>query len=126
MGEPYVPMTGAQRIAAERERQIFEEGYEPAHDKNHEDDALARAGAVYATPDDYRAQVKDLLWPISWPYKPTPDDPIRELEKAGALIAAEIDRLIAASDKGAARRREFERRYFRRLPGTETEETVPE
>jgi hypothetical protein len=33
-------------------------------------------------------------WPFdrSW-YKPTPENRIRELEKAGALIAAEIDRL---------------------------------
>jgi hypothetical protein len=35
---------------------------------------------------------------VAWPWdkgwwKPTPDNRIRELEKAGALIAAEIDRL---------------------------------
>lgn len=40
---------------------------------------------------------KLLVWKI-WPWdkswwKPTPDDRIRELIKAGALIAAEIDRL---------------------------------
>lgn len=35
-----------------------------------------------------------MMWPFSqeW-WKPTPDDRIRELAKAGALIAAEIDRL---------------------------------
>ena len=31
-------------------------------------------------------------WDESW-FKPTPDDRIRELVKAGALILAEIDRL---------------------------------
>lgn len=38
--------------------------------------------------------------PAEWPWdemlwKPTPDDRIRELAKAGALIATEIDRLLA-------------------------------
>ena len=35
-------------------------------------------------------------WNVVW-WKPTPDDRIRELAKAGALIAAEIDRLIYIS-----------------------------
>lgn len=33
------------------------------------------------------------LWPQDWSFKPTRDDRIRELVKAGALVAAEIDRL---------------------------------
>ena len=34
------------------------------------------------------------LWDDTW-WKPTPDNRIKELIKAGALIAAEIDRLLA-------------------------------
>jgi hypothetical protein len=39
--------------------------------------------------------IKDFVWPFTehW-WKPTPNNRIRELEKAGALIAAEIDRLL--------------------------------
>jgi hypothetical protein len=42
-----------------------------------------------------------------WPWaerfwKPTPDDRVRELVKAGALIAAEIDRLTAKGSQGTA------------------------
>ena len=42
--------------------------------------------------------------PTLWPWalsqwKPTPDDRIRELTKAGALIAAEIDRLTELEEK---------------------------
>jgi hypothetical protein len=40
------------------------------------------------------------LWPFfTRPWKPTPDNRIRELEKAGALIAAEIDRLQRMEEK---------------------------
>jgi hypothetical protein len=40
------------------------------------------------------------FWPWSkhW-WKPTPNDRVRELVKAGALIAAEIDRLQAKSEE---------------------------
>ena len=36
-------------------------------------------------------------WNLIW-WKPTPNDRIRELVKAGALIAAEIDRLQAGGN----------------------------
>ena len=102
-------MSGAELIAAERQRQIDVEGWTPEHDDSHADDgALAKAAAVYATPADHRAttyhveQGESYTLPTLWPwarvyYKPTPDDRVRELVKAGALIAAEIDRLQRAS-----------------------------
>jgi hypothetical protein len=90
-------LTGADLIAAERLRQITVEGWTPEHDAEHADDHLARAAAAYATPARLR---EPLGWriPVLWPWaarfwKPTPDDRVRELVKAGALIAAEIDRL---------------------------------
>lgn len=92
-------------IAVERLRQIEIEGYTPRDDQVKYGQPgmggfLALAGACYALPKDYRTlRLNDspVLWP--WPnefWKPTPDDRVRELVKAGALITAEIDRLLAA------------------------------
>ena len=103
-------MNGAKRIAAERKRQIKEEGWSEYHDDvtwTHGE--LARAAACYALPGYIRKKVTgDMrikvglfdIWP--WPagcWKPTPDNRIRELEKAGALIAAEIDRLLRLDEE---------------------------
>lgn len=102
--------TGAERIAAERQRQIEQEGWSPEHDLTHTRGELGYAAAEYAV-----AAVRAALgWgaadlarvPIHWPWdgrwwKPS-DDPIRNLEKAGALIAAEIDRLIRARERADA------------------------
>lgn len=93
---------GADLIKAERRRQIQEEGWTPEHDDEHVHVELPSAAACYI--DAARAQAVGLhlanpssLWPwdASW-WKPS-DDPIRNLVKAGALIAAEIDRLHRAS-----------------------------
>lgn len=96
--------TGAELIAAERERQVSEEDWTPEHDDQHDVGELATAAACYAEerwPDGERI-------PSNWPFedeawKPAPDQAetheprIRELTKAGALIAAEIDRLQRAA-----------------------------
>lgn len=89
--------TGIELITTERDRQVAEEGWTPEHDEQHSEDDLAVAGAMYALPSKFRRllpNVIDLLWPWAkeW-WKPTPNDRVRELVKAGALIAAEIDRL---------------------------------
>lgn len=102
-------MNGIKLIAAERQRQIEQEGWTPEHDAEHGEGELAEAAACYAMPERARqipvegetdldtgnaTGVSELLWPwdkTSW--KPTPSNRIRELVKAGALIAAEIDRL---------------------------------
>jgi len=86
-------MTGIELIAKERERQITEEGWTPEHDDCfHRKGELAQAGAVYALPPKYRFYAQAWPWDLRY-YKPVPQDRIRELVKAGALIAAEIDRL---------------------------------
>ncbi len=94
-------------VAAERKRQIDKEGWEPSHDDGHTNGALARAAGCYAVPPDMRARlvkgtmgdVIDWMWPFDeeW-WKPSPDDRIRELVKAGALIVAEIERLQRLQD----------------------------
>ncbi len=98
--------TGIERIADERKRQIEEEDWTAEHDKQHSEGELADAAACYAmTPakrEMYQSyDVKVKKWIPRWfPFmgawwKPTAENRIRELEKAGALCAAEIDRLQA-------------------------------
>lgn len=100
--------TGIELIAEERQRQIEIEGFDPGHDRERNDyGELARAAASYAFApfmiDEMREGYKtpDPMWPRFWLakwWKPSPHDRIRELQKAGALIAAEIDRLLAKKE----------------------------
>lgn len=94
-------MNGIERIADERKRQLEVEGWTAAHDSQHDRHELAFAAAAYAIPPGYRREQSDGT-PPEWPWDPKwwkPGDRVRELAKAGALIAAEIDRLLwAASD----------------------------
>lgn len=86
--------TGIELIADERKRQIEEEGWTAEHDAKHTNDELSLAAVCYATPAAVRYNPYCRFWPWdkeSW--KPSPDNRIRELVKAGALISAEIDRL---------------------------------
>lgn len=106
--------SGADLIAAERQRQIEVEGWTPEHDDDHDCGELNYAACAYLDWAD--AQAKELLddadwregvlrndepvphvwpWDASW-FRPS-DDLIRNLVKAGALIAAEIDRLQRAA-----------------------------
>jgi hypothetical protein len=86
--------TGLEIISAERRMQIANDDLD---DDKWRDGELARASAYYATPNEFRTTNTIGFW-IIWPwhkswFKPTPKDRIKELAKAGALIAAEIDRL---------------------------------
>jgi hypothetical protein len=88
--------TGVDLIAQERQRQVDVEGWTPEHDAEHPDGALvdaARAYALAATAPGYDRDNPPTAWPWDegW-WKPS-DYPVRNLVKAGALIAAEIDRL---------------------------------
>jgi hypothetical protein len=92
--------TGIERIAAERQRQIESEGWSAEHDAEHSGGELTRAAAAYCLAERDRRHHTKAIVPSCWPWgrtwwKPSPDNRIRELEKAGALIAAEIDRLQA-------------------------------
>lgn len=102
--------TGLNLIAEERQRQIEKEGWTPEHDDEHTNNELANAAATYAMDSDCRDALMNIYdckltgIPPTWPwdekwYKPTPDDRIKELVKAGALIAAEIDRLLRNEEK---------------------------
>jgi hypothetical protein len=100
-------MDGAMRIQKERLRQIEEEGWTQEHDLiGNNDGQCARAAACYAVSSEERGNFNTIgsilsaLWPWEemW-FKPCPKNRIHELEKAGALIAAEIDRLLAIDNK---------------------------
>ena len=88
-------LSGVELICMERERQIKEKGYTDEHDDEETDDRLAYAAVCYAIPNFPSKQiyVEDFYPWADYTYKPTPDNRIKELVKAGALIAAEIDRL---------------------------------
>lgn len=89
--------TGVQLIVNERRRQIDEEHWSASHDANHyPSDALADAAACYALARKRKDGDPVRYWPWDLRYwKPTANDRVRELVKAGALIAAEIDRIQA-------------------------------
>lgn len=93
-------MSGIDLIAAERARQVSQEGWTPEHDDQHTYGELVTAAMCYAIHASHQTRSRptpggliDSRWPWerSW-WKPS-DDPVRNLEKAGALLAAEIDRL---------------------------------
>ena len=86
------PISGAAMIAAERQRQIVGEGWTPEHDDKHTMAELAYAAACYILSTS--SVNVNRFWPRRWATKWwKPSTRIRDLTKAGALIAAEIDRL---------------------------------
>lgn len=102
---------GVLAVAHERRRQIDAEGWTPEHDDEHDMAEMPCAAEHYLNyaisqingEGQYPQAAPSWPWDASW-WKPS-DDPIRNLVKAGALIAAEIDRLqraaAAASDEGS-------------------------
>lgn len=95
-------LSGAAQIWTERQRQKQELGFSQERDAKYTNNELSRAAVAYCIPKTgwtYRAD----WWP--WDedsFKPSPEDRIRELVKAGALIAAEIDRLKSIKPEKAA------------------------
>ncbi len=90
-------------IAIEREYQLTECGFTPAHDDQHTKRELQWAALAYLDFPQSDTTVR-FFWPWdveSW--KPT-GEPLRDLAKAGALIAAEMDRLLRIEARNAAAR----------------------
>lgn len=104
--------SGCDQIAEERMRQIQVEGWTADHDDDHEGGELALAGAAYAgaatgerlyrVDRDAGRELRLLdAFPQDWAdywdkrkfKRATKAEKIRMLVKAGALIAAEIDRM---------------------------------
>lgn len=101
--------TGIELIAEERQRQIEVEGFTSQHDEDNNEEELSAAAAAYAFAPFMKDEIREgyktppsPMWPKYWLakwWKPCPNDRIRELQKAGALIAAEIDRLQAKEEQ---------------------------
>lgn len=107
-------VTGIDLITAERQRQQDQEGRTAKHDDTHVDGELGAAAACYAMPAQARqlraaeasgciGSVLHALWPWGMErWERVADAPasdpvqarIQDLTKAGALAAAEIDRLL--------------------------------
>lgn len=109
--------SGIEMIAAERQRQIDRLGKTAEHDDDYIVGELPSAAICYAIAGDCLANGKVMMgedyvctpenlmenfqslefngvnWPWDWKDFKISPDPIRNLVKAGALIAAEIDRL---------------------------------
>ena len=108
---PAVRQTGVELIAAERWRQVDVEEWTAEHDADHRDGELAWAACYYAmpcmifrrcadghpcpiTPDEVFLETN---WSRAWA-KRASKSRLRQLVVAGALIAAEIDRRLAAGE----------------------------
>lgn len=88
-------------IAAERLRQISEEGWTPEHDDAHDDGSLLLAGIVYLHhgTDLATANREDGV-PRGWPWDTVwwkPRSRAKNLIRAGALCIAEQDRCVRAN-----------------------------
>jgi len=100
-------MTGIELIAEERKRQIEKEGFNAEHDEEHGlgtlgsaalcylEHAIGRAWLIDDVDDGIEEYIKEEVpndWPAAWALEGwKPKDPIKDLVRAGALIAAEID-----------------------------------
>ncbi len=101
---------GAIAILHERDRQEVVEGHDAAHDDAHTDGELVIAAAAYALATSWPPEAghpgyeaaPPTIWPLDtdW-WKPGPTRE-RMLEKAGALIAAELDRLYRQKMRAAS------------------------
>jgi hypothetical protein len=95
--------TGIELIAEERARQMQREGWTPDHDDGHYGKEMAEAAVAYLMfygeqrgNAQVPAHISDMILARHWPWGRTwwkPKDELRNLVRAGALIAAEIDRL---------------------------------
>ncbi|QQB32795.1 hypothetical protein I6I07_19305 [Achromobacter deleyi] len=93
-------LTAAARdVLAERQRQVSNEGWTPEHDDQYTAGDMASAAACYASQGRYHYPEPGEPGP-NWPWAAEwwkPSTYRRNLEKAGALILAEIERLDRAA-----------------------------
>lgn len=87
---------GVRLISVERARQVTAEGWWSGHDDEHVNAEIALAAVAYlvAHADEDTAYARP-WWPWNMnSFKPAARGDVRNLVKAGALVAAEIDRLL--------------------------------
>ena len=100
--------TGVEFIAAERDRQLNQKGLDASRDDQYVTAELPLAAIYYAFPSDlFRPHARTAIrrsdfWPPNWDShyaQANVDDRLTQLAKAGALIAAEIDRILRAGGR---------------------------
>ena len=86
--------TGIDLITEERNRQINVEGWTKQHDAQYQNAELFKAACCYQAAKRARAiwgndylPIDTWPWDIKW-WKPSPENRVRELEKAGSLFMA--------------------------------------
>jgi|SRR5690606_29838756 len=93
--------TAIELITEERKKQISK-GYTAEHDDTHIAEEIADCAALYALSDDAIDFINEQwgddmqlhFWRFDLPsYKPTPNNRIKQLTKAAAMLVAEIERL---------------------------------
>lgn len=89
-------MTALILISKERARQIAEKGYTPAHDDEHDHGEIAQAASEFAAPYSLG------LAPDSWAYHREKNTRLEQLTIAGALIVAEMERLMRLEQQEAS------------------------
>lgn len=94
---------GEELITLERIRQRKVENWTDKHDDAYTNGELIKAAACYiggtVCPEEGMVAFEELM--EIWPWEPhwfKPTTPLRDLTKAGALIAAEIDRRLRAGE----------------------------
>ena len=96
--------SGAELIRIERIQQIHVLQFDAVHDVGHAHELIQAAIGYAAHADSLDEYGVDLAvdelpaWPEGWPFLPGPSTK-RELIKAGALIAAAIDEMIAEENR---------------------------
>jgi hypothetical protein len=88
-------------VESERSYQMHVEGYTPEHDDEHKEGQLTMAAIAYllvdVPHDEWNAESSRKYWP--WhPHGFKPEDPLRNLLKAAALVQAEIERRLRAGE----------------------------
>jgi hypothetical protein len=87
---------GIELIAEERKRQIEVEGYDANHDFNEPLNSIVAAAVSYAMVDIDKREA-EAWWNWDWKFW-KPKDRKRNLVRAGALIAAALDKIQAQED----------------------------
>lgn len=83
--------TGIEQIKEERAKQIAKYGYTAYHDAGYTNKELLLGALAYL-----KAAIKDIEWSTDWPFEEQywhNEGYVENLKKAGAFIAAELDRL---------------------------------
>lgn len=98
-------MTGVDLIAKERARQIIDEKRDAKNDDLYAPGVLSHAGGTYALAAFRNAPMNADGIPAGWPWDPAwfkTGDALVMLAKSGALIAAEMDRVLRARGEAPA------------------------